>query len=187
MEAALWVVRYLKGAPGQGLFFSSNSDFRLKAYCDSNWTGCPLTMRSTTGYCVFLGRSLISWRSKRHKTVSLSSAEAEYRAMTRACCELTWLHYLLRDLGLTHHESALLFCDNKVALHVASNLVFHERTRHIEMDCHYIKEKIQDGLVITRYVSSAHQLADILTKPLGKENFVPMICKLGVHDIHSLT
>ena len=91
MEAALRVVRYLKKASGQGLFFSSNSDFRLRVYCDSDWAGCPLTRRSTMGYCVFLGSSLISWRSKRQKTVSLSSAEAEYRAMTGAYCELTWL------------------------------------------------------------------------------------------------
>jgi len=82
MEAALWVVRYLKKAPGQGLIFFSNSDFRLRAYGDSDWAGCPLTRRSTTGYCVFLGSSLISWRSKRQKIVSLSSAEAEYHAMT---------------------------------------------------------------------------------------------------------
>ncbi|KAL6311396.1 hypothetical protein AAG906_025851 [Vitis piasezkii] len=158
MEAAFRVVRYLKNAPGQGLFFSSNNDFRLRAYCDSDWAGCPLTRRSTTGYCVFLGPSLISWRSKRQKTVSLSSAEAEYRAMTGAC-----------------------------SLHIAANPVFHERTRHIEMDCHYIRDKIQDGSIITRHVSSTHQLADILTKPLGKEFFAPMIRKLGVQDIHSPT
>ena len=139
MEAALRVVRYLKNAPGQGLFFFSNSDFRLRAYCDSDWAGCPITRRSTTGYYVFLGPSLVSWRSKRQKTVSLSSAEAEYHAMTGACCELTWLRYLLKDLGVLHPELALLYYDNKVALHIAANLVFHERTRHIEMDCHYIE------------------------------------------------
>ncbi|KAK9942927.1 hypothetical protein M0R45_008570 [Rubus argutus] len=187
MEAALRVVRYLKGAPGQGLFFSSNNDLKLRAYCDSDWAGCPLTRRSTSGYCVFLGPSLISWRSKRQKTVSLSSAEAEYRAMTGTCCELTWLRYLLTDLGLAHHEPTSLYCDNKAALHIAANPVFHERTRHIEMDCHYIRDKIQDGFIVTKYVSSAHQLADILTKPLGKETFVPMVRKLEVQDIHSPT
>ena len=88
--------------------------------------------------------------------MSLSSAEAEYRAMTGACCELTWLRYLLKDLGVLHSEPALLYCDNKVSLHIAANLVFHERTRHIEMDCHYIRDKIQDGSVATRFVNSAH-------------------------------
>ena len=108
MEAALRVVRYLKNALGQGLFFSSNSDFRLRAYCDSDWAGCPITRRSTTGYCVFLSPSLVSWRSKCQKTVSFSSTEAKYRAMTGACCELTWLRYLLKDLGVLHPEPALL-------------------------------------------------------------------------------
>jgi hypothetical protein len=107
--------------------------------------------------------------------------------MTRACCELTWLRHLLRDLGISHQESALLYCDNKVALHIAANPFFHERTRHIEVDCHFIRDKIQDGSITTRHVDSAHQLANILTKLLGKEIFVPMVRKLGVQDIHSLT
>ena len=187
MEAVFRVVRYLKNAPGQGLFISSNSDFRLRAYCDSNWARCPITRMSTTGYCVFLGPSLVSWRSKRQKTVSLSSAKAEYRAMTGACYELTWLRYLLRDLGVLHPEPALLYYDNKAALHIATNLVFHERTRHIEMDCHYIRDMIQAGSVATRFVNSTHQLADVLTKALGKDVFTFMICKLGVRDIHSPT
>ena len=187
IEAALRVVRYLKNAPCQGLFFSSNSDFRLRAYCDSNWAGCPITGRSTTGYCVFLGPSLVSWRSKRQKIVSISSAEAEYRAMTGACCELTWLRYLIQDLEVLHPEPALLYCDNKVALHIAANPVFHERTRHIEIDCHYIRDKIQDGSNATRFVNSAHQLVDVLTKALRKDVFTSMIYKLGVRDIHSPT
>ncbi|XP_024165165.1 uncharacterized mitochondrial protein AtMg00810-like [Rosa chinensis] len=172
-EAALRVVHYLKGAPGQGMFFSSINDLKLRAYCDSDWAGCPVTRRSTTGYFVFLGPSLISWRSKRQKTGT--------------CCELTWLRYLLRDLDLSLREPALLFCDNKAALHIAANPVFHERTRHIEMDCHYIRDKILDGTVAMRHVNSAYHLVDVLPKPLGKDIFVPMIHKLGVQDIHSLT
>ena len=88
--------------------------------------------------------------------MSHSSAEAEYRAMTGACCELTWIRYLLKDLGVLHPEPALLYYDNKDALHIAANPVFHERTRHIKMDCHYIRDKIQDGSVATRFVNSAH-------------------------------
>lgn len=129
-DAALRVVRYLKSAPGQGLFFSSNSDFWLRAYCDSDWAGCPLTRRSTSGYCIFLGPSLISWRSKRQKTISLSSAEAEYHAMTGACCELTWLRYLLMDFGVLHQKAAMLYYDNKAALHIAAKPIFHEYTSH---------------------------------------------------------
>ena len=119
--------------------------------------------------------------------MSLSSAKAEYRAVTGACCELTWLRYLLKDLGVLHPEPALLYCDNKAALHIAANLVFHERTIHIEMDYHYIRDKIRDGSVATRFVNSAQQLADVLTKALGKDVFTSLICKLGVWDIHSPT
>ena len=134
MEAALRVLRYLKSSPGQGLFFPSYNDLSLRVFSDSDWAGCPISCRSTPGYYVFLGSSLIFWLTKRQKNVSLSSAEAEYRAMTGACCELSWLRSLLTDLKILHPKPALLHCDNTTALHIAVNLVFHERTRHIEMD-----------------------------------------------------
>jgi hypothetical protein len=187
MAAALRVVRYLKSAPGQGLLLHSNNSLQLRAFCDSDWAGCPVTCRSTTGYCVFFGNSLISWRTKRQKTVFLSNAETEYRAMAGTCCELTWLRHLLTDLHMLISDPVTLHCDNQVALHIAKNPVFHERTRHIEMDCHFIRDKILQGEIATRYMISSQQLADVFTKTLGKEKFKQLMCKLGVIDIHSPT
>ena len=145
MKVAMCVLRYLKNNPSQGLFFPSQNDLSLHAFCDSDWGGYPVSRKSTTDYCVFLGSSLISWRTKRQKTVSLSSAKGEYRVLTGTCCDLIWLRSLLKDLRILHPKPTLLHYDNKVALHIAAKLIFHERTRLIEMDCHFIRDKIQDG------------------------------------------
>jgi hypothetical protein len=112
LTAAQKVLRYIKSASGQGLLLSASSNLELIAYCDSDWASCLDTRRSVTGYCVLLGKSLISWKSNKQSIVSRSFAEAEYRAMAATVSELTWLRFLLTDLHVEHPHVATLYCDN---------------------------------------------------------------------------
>ncbi|XP_035541476.1 uncharacterized mitochondrial protein AtMg00810-like [Juglans regia] len=184
-NAVLKVIRYVKGTPGQGLFFPANSKMELVAYSDASWANCPEMRRSTTGFCVFIGISLVSWKYKKQTTVSRSSAELEYRVMASVFCELTWIRYFLADLKVLILNLATLYCDNLAAIHIAANLVFHKRTKHIELDCHLIRDKITEGQVVTTHVFSHSQLADLFTKPLHSPAFTRHLSKMGVTNIYS--
>ena len=141
MNALLRLVRYLKGNIGSGLFYSSDPNMEIKSYCDSDYAGCPFSRKSVTGYCIMMGSSLVSWKSKKQHTVSRSSAEAEYRAMAYTSCEIVWIKALLKDFCIEINEPIKLFCDNQSAIFLTRNPILHERTKHIEIDCHFIREK----------------------------------------------
>ncbi|KAL9275845.1 Microtubule-associated protein RP/EB family member 1C-like protein [Drosera capensis] len=135
MDAALRILRYLKSAPRKDIFLRVDTALHLSAYCDSDWASCPTIGRSVIGYCTFLGD---------RPTISGSSTEAEYRAMAVGTCELLWLRALLVDMGVVHPQPMLLYCGNQSVIHIAANhLVFHERTKHIEIDCLIVRERVQ--------------------------------------------
>ncbi|GJR80268.1 retrovirus-related pol polyprotein from transposon TNT 1-94 [Tanacetum coccineum] len=186
MQAAKHLLRYLLNSPGQGVVLTHKSAAHLTAYCDSDWASCPMSRRSTTGYCILLGDSPISWKSKKQAVVARSSAEAEYRAMALTCCEVTWVVSLLKDLGLSDLGPVDLHCDNQAALHIAANPVFHARTKHIEVDCHFVRDQIKAGLIRPSYVNTKLQLADVFTKVVSVDQHKILLSKLGVSSsLHS--
>ena len=168
LQAAYRIIKYLKKTPGQGLFLSADSSIQLKAYCDVDWAACIDTRRSISGFCVFLGDSLISWKCKKQQVVSRSSAESEYRAMATVTGEVVWLVALFKTFGVHHTQATYLYCDSKAALYIAANPVYHERTKHVEVDCHFIREKIQAAIIKTFHIPTKHQIVDCFTKALGQ-------------------
>jgi hypothetical protein len=187
LDAVYRILRYLKSTPGKGILFSNHGHLRLEAFTDADWAGSVDDRRSTSGYCTFLGGNLITWRSKKQSVVARSSAEAEYRAMAHGVCELLWLQTLLRDLGFSNSGPMKLYCDNKAAINIAHNPVQHDRTKHIEIDRHFIKEKLSEGSICMPFVRSGDQLADIFTKGLGSKSFHTIASKLGLSNIFAPT
>ncbi|KAK2970794.1 hypothetical protein RJ640_007090 [Escallonia rubra] len=179
------IMCYLKGAPGLGLLYSNHGHSYIECFSNADWAGSKLDRKSTTCYCVFVGGNLVSWKSKKQSVVSRSSAESEYRAMAQSTCEVMWICHLLEEISLKPPLPAKLWCDNQAARHIASNHVYHERTKHIEIDCHFIREKIQENLISTSYVKTGKQLGDILTKSLNGTQVEYLCNKLGMINIHA--
>ncbi|XP_072074336.1 secreted RxLR effector protein 161-like [Arachis hypogaea] len=146
-KAALRILRYLKKPPIASLFFPLSTDFSLTGFASADWATCLDTRRSVSGYCFFLGTTLISWKSSKQQTVSRSSSEAEYRALANATCEGLWLLQLLRTLGIDHAQPFTLYSNSQSAFHMAANPVLHERTKHIEADCHIVRDMANEGIL----------------------------------------
>ncbi|GJZ93396.1 ribonuclease H-like domain-containing protein [Tanacetum coccineum] len=160
------ILRYVRGTLTSGLQLYSSTTSSLVAYSDADWAGCPTTRRSTSGYCVFLGNNLLSWSSKRQFTLSRSSAEAEYRGVANAVAETCWLRNLLRELHTPLSTATIVYCDNVSVVYLSSNPVQHQRTKHIEIDIHFVRDLVTTGHIRVLHVPSRYQYADIFTKGL---------------------
>ena len=179
------LLRYLVGTPTQGLRFTKTPTLSLTAFADADYASNLDDRRSTTGVCVFLGPNLISWFSKKQDVVSRSSTESEYRALATATTEIIWLQSLFKELGVQLDRGpAVIWCDNMGARSLAANPMFHARTKHIEVDVHFIREKVASGVVEVRYVPTTEQIADMFTKPLTIPQFTFLSDKLNMISHH---
>ncbi|KAL0641316.1 hypothetical protein Bca4012_103701 [Brassica carinata] len=177
------ILMYLNGSPDQGVWMGCNGSSEVVGYCDADWAGDRTDRRSTTGYCTFIGGNLVTWKSKKQKVVSCSSAEAEYRAMLKLTNELVWIKGILKHLEIDQATPMTMHCDNQAAIHIASNSVFHERTKHIEVDCHKVRQMIILGVILPCYTRSEDQLADVFTKAARQKTMESIHIRLGLIDL----
>jgi hypothetical protein len=180
MVGAKHVLRYVAGTVDFGLDYVRGDGVSLVGYTDSDWAGCAADRKSTSGCCFSLGSGLVSWFSRKQKSVALSSAEAEYMAASQASCEAIWLRKML--VGLFGQEMAptVIHCDNQSCIKLSENPVFHDRSKHIEIRYHFIRDWVQRGAVQLQYISTDDQVADILTKALPRGKHVFFRDKMGL-------
>jgi histone deacetylase 1/2 len=167
-EAVKRILRFVKGSADIGLRIRKSSSSLLSVFTDADWAGSTDDRRSTGGFAVFYGPTLISWSARKQPTVSRSSTEAEYKALANGTAEVIWIQSLLRELNVPQPRAPVLWCDNLGATYLTANPMFHARTKHIEVDFHFVREKVAQGALDVRFVSSADQVADAFTMPSTK-------------------
>ncbi|GJW88221.1 hypothetical protein Tco_0163561 [Tanacetum coccineum] len=163
----------------RGLWYPTDSSIALTAFVDADHAGCQDTRRSTYGHMQFLGDRLVSWSSKRQKSVAISSTEAEYIAMSGCCAQILWMRSQLTDYGLGFNKIPM-YCDNKNAIALSCNNVQHSWSKHIDIRFHFIKEHVENGVIEVYFVNTEYQLAGIFTKALARERIEFLINKLGM-------
>ena len=170
-SAVKHILRYVCHTASYGLHLRPAPSCVLSAFSDADWAGNPDDRRSTGGYAVFFGPNLIAWSARKQATVSRSSTEAEYKAVGNATAEIIWIQSLLKELRVPQPQPPVLWCDNIGATYLSSNPVFHARTKHIEVEYHFARERVVQKLLHIKFISSKDQLADIFTKPLSQPQF----------------
>ncbi|CAN1840048.1 Retrovirus-related Pol polyprotein from transposon RE1 [Linum perenne] len=179
-------LRYLQGTPTLGIHLSANTSHHLLCFTDADWGGDSVDRRSTTGYVIYLGSNIISWSSRKQKTVSRSSTEAEYRALATAASEALWLQSLLHEIGFPATRPPNIWCDNLSATYLSANPVFHSRSKHLEIDFHFVREQVAAKNLLVSYISTKDQIADALTKPLPTKRYEELRIKLKVRPSFGL-
>ncbi|GKF07781.1 hypothetical protein Tco_0042005 [Tanacetum coccineum] len=165
-----------------GLWYPKCSGFDLKGYSDSDYAGCNMDRKSTSGACQILGGKLVCWSAKKQQSVAMSSAEAEYVAAAGCCASILWMKSQLSDYDI-HYKMVPIFCDNTSAIAISNNLVLHSRTKHIDIRYHFIRDHILKGDIELHFIPTEYQLADIFTKPLDEPTFTRMKAELGMLNI----
>ena len=177
LQAAKRILRYIQWTLHYGLAFTPGPS-PLSAYSDADQVGDPVDYKSNIGIVVFFGNCPITWSAKNQTTVSWSSTKTEYRVSASTALKLCWICMLLRDLGILLPQPPLLWCDNVSALAIASNPVFHARTKHIRVDYHFVHEKVLRRVLLVKFISTHDQLDDIFTKGLPSPRFHWLSSKL---------
>jgi hypothetical protein len=181
LKAVKRIMRYLVYTPKFGLWYHKGSTFDLIGYSDADWVGCKIDRKSTSETYQFLGKSLVSWASKKQNSVALSTAKAEYIATGHCCAQLLWMRQTLRDYGYKLSKVSLV-CDNESAIHMVDNPVEHSCTKHIDIQYHFLRDHQQKGDIEIAYVNTKNQLADIFTKPLNEKTFSKLRNELNILD-----
>jgi len=174
-----WILKYINSTSDYGILYSYSEKSKLMGYCDADWAGIADDIKSTFGGCFFLGNNLISWFSKKHNCVSLSTVEAEYIAVGSSCSQLVWMKQMLKEYNV-EQDVLTLYCDNLSAINIFKNPIQHSRTKHIDIRHHFIRDLVEEKVVTLEHVDTKEQLTDIFTKAFDAKQFEKLRGKLGI-------
>ena len=182
MDAVNRIFAYLNNDRSKTIRYTGKDGFDLKGFVDSDFAGCEDSRRSTTGWVFTLAGGPVSWNAQRQRTVATSTLDAEYIASAEAAKEAVWIRNFINDLRIPgiHVESIPLYIDCNSALRLTHNPEFHSKSKHIDVKHHFIREKVEEGVIVTKRVNTRDNLADILTKPLPRETHENLVTRLGM-------
>lgn len=186
-KAVKRIPRYLRATMDYGIHLKKAAELSLIGFSDADWGSDPNDGRSVSGHCVFFGNNIVSWHSRKQQTVSRSITEAEYRSLIELVAEITWIQSLLSQLQCKTLRIPVLWCDTLSTVLLSANRILHARTKHIELDLYFVREKVLKKDIDIRHVPTNEQVADILTKAISGGQFNQMRNKLKVEDLTTLS